>query len=1785
MPSTEVAVQVAAAVRAQRLDAIEHLGREGTLWLAVAPLWTRQAAQAARFPVPSVIDFVRQASDIGWCETRGSLRGEGAPGLRFWMRDEVRHDVLDLLSQGDSRQRLISEATLIAGRIETSEPRPGAEPGTGTNVPDALRYWAQLLSQPTPAVALVDRAAQAVDADDLPCARQLVTAGGALEPLLAGTMGLAVDRARRLLGLGSRRRQDARALDRYLDRPELSGAVDDLLRPDAAGWALHLRGVGGVGKTMLVRYLASGRYAADRNEPRLTIARVDFDFMDPDYPVRRPVQLLVELADELALYTAAAGRADQALSRFRRTAISVQESLSGAREEHASPMRNPAVLDAVDAFADTLRLLPRPLLILDTCEELAKADAGDPAAPAVSSTLAIIERIHDRAPGVRVLLAGRRRLPDRDYLRVTPVRGFTIDEATRYLTDFAARPLPADLVRAMIRQSPAAEEDLPPSLFDPQSSVVDADLPAPGRLSDRVSPFDLALYREWAEEDPKLDVRRVARGSHAYVEGRIIGRLDDPGVRRSLPVLATAGRCRVSTIAEFIGADPAVLGTRLAEQEWIEAVGDPVTHVRAAAPLALRLRSYFAEPERSAAFAAETARLATMLREQVRDAALSDVDGGELLAALRLSEPADAARLWDEIAARAAAEGRWTWLYNITRWIAGDAAVERWPTAGALRGTVLAANIAASRRVIPSFNLAASWAEVRRSADGHPDPEAADCLRTRAELGALAYEPDNEELWLAFEFGGFGRYESTPRLADVAAAAADLAHRLLDAGHEAAARRLLERAGREWSEASLPFLALINPAEPGWATPSPDAASPWDGYPELRAWLLVAFARLLADEDLTAARAALSVADAEARRAARSAAPRFWSDALLPDQLPFRVRIEQGLIDCRDDGDPRYADWLSNAQELLQAGDVGMVETIDGERFVSLCVARRLSYSVIEPWIVARWAEADEYRPGRIATSSAHDLVPPLFVSIAEAWLAAGDAQEALDHVARHRQEALDTREDEATVSHADAVTVRIARRLRLDDERALLSRLASPDDPSTARHRLADDARRALAVIYSEPTRFSEAEVTDRPAGWHAWWQCQTVPVGAVPPVLWSAEDTDTALAADIEVDLDEFGRLSKARVRQLRTETALTGWLSRPREAQRARSAQPYLPLRAELRQAVLSSESLPRYQRDTSDRPLWTGPEMPGVPPRLLAEIAFDEAELVALRLPGPAVLLFEQAATAYGEARDDTGRLLAQLARVTTFLAAQNATQPPDEAALARFHAALAETPLTAQIPFLAAGDTSESAGPWRYWARLRDEVPEPAPVTPRRTGRLASAVGYLRPLTDAAGRFAGRVASLAEDRLSVEGLDLITIGRTALVATGLGLAVAVAAALWVLVAGLPGFDPLIVTAAVAAVAAVAALIAGRWRQSALQRLAVGAAVGTAFRPSSLEFRVLVMPGTLSGDYQVDLWAQLRLPWGVPWRQWPRLLAVAISMGLAMAFYPNRDPSNGYEGRYTADQEGLTWTGHAHDHSRGPEADASWWPGAPAAGLILCPPAHAALPWERIIIRGLGPHAAGRIEWRRQVYASTATGDYRFTNVGDSLYRPQGGTAVQLDASPSWEPVYAEHYASAPAEPAQVRHAIGAAVSTSAGARLEVGSGYPDAGPRLLGTEELRAGDPSLIIIQAEPTADAEPGIESGDAAGLADEQADQQAAQELELQLALAVDLIRSAAAPAVLLLPALPAAHSGPMAEAIAGYARTAGTTKRPDPGALQAELRALLRPSVEPTVLDDIVLFINTWG
>lgn len=100
-----------------------------------------------------------------------------------------------------------------------------------------------------------------------------------------------------------------------------------------------------------------------------------------------------------------------------------------------------------------------------------------------------------------------------------------------------------------------------------------------------------------------------------------------------------------------------------------------------------------------------------------------------------------------------------------------------------------------------------------------------------------------------------------------------------------------------------------------------------------------------------------------------------------------------------------------------------------------------------------------------------------------------------------------------------------------------------------------------------------------------------------------------------------------------------------------------------------------------------------------------------------------------------------------------------------------------------------------------------------------------------------------------------------------------------------------------------------------------------------------------------------------------------------------------------------------------------------------------------------------------------------------------------------------------------------------------------------------------------------------------------------AGDDLAEKLEFAVDLINAGAAPAVLIVPAIPAALASDVASVIKDHAfkepsamrilvetiqRVRRKEVRLDPIPLRRELRKILAPHVPPVLLDDLVLFVN---
>jgi hypothetical protein len=265
------------------------------------------------------------------------------------------------------------------------------------------------------------------------------------------------------------------------------------------------------------------------------------------------------------------------------------------------------------------------------------------------------------------------------------------------------------------------------------------------------------------------------------------------------------------------------------------------------------------------------------------------------------------------------------------------------------------------------------------------------------------------------------------------------------------------------------------------------------------------------------------------------------------------------------------------------------------------------------------------------------------------------------------------------------------------------------------------------------------------------------------------------------------------------------------------------------------------------------------------------------------------------------------------------------------------------------------------------------------------------------------------------------------------------------------------------------------------------------------------------------------------------------------------------------------------GRVHWMGPRPAASARWWGRGkdPADGRIRYDfnrpdREFVAAPWERILSASLAPEAAGRVEWVRLVSRPLAYGTYSTRSV--------------LSAPPAWARTLGTRYSPPRASSAgmiAIHHVIGRAVTTAAGPCMDV-SGGPAAAPsapsgpaapastpgagELLGARDLKARQPGIIVLQAEPVA-----LAIGDfPLTPPDDQPE---------KLALAAELAQDGA-PAVLVLPVLPDSIADEIAQAVAAHAaRHEGGRQA---GALLARLREIIAPHVPPPALDDIVLFLN---
>lgn len=919
---------------------LQRLPSEAAVTLATLPQWTPELLDALNLPAaagvqdgPALVDLLVAR---GVAVRRRQNNPGGGSSVVGWLTEDARRrwigaaaDVTDLPGLRGTLVRTVS---------------------TATAVPASTTMWARMPTS-SQAVMLVTEAALA--GGDIALAAANVSIARHVEPYADAGYATALARAERLIRHERVRRRDRERLRDFVARPEQVEPLVAHLRGEGSAWALHLLGVGGVGKTMLLRYLSSGRLAEEQDLGQLNVARIDFDHVSPDYPARRPAHLLLEWADQL-----------EGVARSDRAASTVSLTRTYGRAIHRRALDEAVTEDdtqmqaAITAFAELLSSLDgTTVLVLDTCEELAKLHPAGVEVPAIERAFRLLETLHDRVAGVRVILAGRRYLArggagwqvppgtaprsvvglvERPYLALERLHGFDRGDAERLLRTpvEATAPVPsAALVEAFLEAAP----DLG-SAEDP-----------------RYNPFLIEVFRQWFGEEPTLTPDAVGEGRTAYVRARIVRRLADLRVRSVLPVLAELGRVDRNVLRPFATEQAwsmDALVELLAEQEWVDVEVDPATDERVLSvlpPLRPLLAEWLDHDDQRVEAQATRATLRAHLPAALETQGLAELTPEVVVGALRLLTEEEAVDAWVALERRIEEDGRWGWALNVIPRVRG-ALQECLSARPKLDAAISLSEIAALRRRgirgVPAM-LARVRALLPEEAEaaGHA---AVLLARVDAQLEDPAANPS-------------GRWSSiTPPRATALVGGSRIATdpKAVATGAAAETIRRITR----------------------------DLAARDELHPTVRLAGVIALASRLAPADAVEE---LRAAEGLAERAA--AAPRrHWAD--LPDWDARDGRVWLALNESRyllrdaslasTDLHARLDRWEALAQQATKH--------IDADRLSSAVLELRQLGGPLEEVTLDHWRQQVVHERAEGLASAVHDLHAPLVVTVAQAYRRAG---------------------------------------------------------------------------------------------------------------------------------------------------------------------------------------------------------------------------------------------------------------------------------------------------------------------------------------------------------------------------------------------------------------------------------------------------------------------------------------------------------------------------------------------------------------------------------------------------------------------------------------------------------------------------------------------------------------------------------------------------------------------------------------------------------------------------
>jgi len=1065
----------------ERARADAELPADLLLWLALVPKWTEPLLEGVGRLRKS--GWRRRVGEVvGELEARGWLRRAVSPAVRG---RETPPDLLTLTLEVAERQlerRLEDDGDRDRLWLEIHDLGEAISEVAGEGgpaVPAETGRWARLAADAEkggggitraltggprieswrPAADLLESRVAAEPAGE---ALRWIEAAQPLASVLARgldtTLDVACRRAALHLELRDRRRHDLKHLESFLERDDQIAALRRLFegrKDPEAPWALHLLGSGGVGKTMLVRHLTAR--LADAERWNLTVARVDFDFLNPDYPRLAPGLLLWAFAQELRVFDRG-GSAGHAFDDAERIFRQLHDALRAGRGREGRATDHELFRKGIEIYAQALELLPEPVvLVIDTCEELTKPRAGVDSRFNVDETFHILEALHHRVPSMRVVFAGRRPLatsgagwrcsscglPPRGYLSLFEVRGFTVDEARRYL---GAAGVPGELVEPVVRRSSPDAGGV--------ATIEWLEGEGPAEVL-RCNPYELRFFAEWAMDDPPPSPEDVERaGGDRYVELRILRRLHSPRVAELLPILGLARHLDEDLLRAVSGLDGGAFADFLVElqgQEWIDRRTAPAGEgfrriLSVEEGLRLRLLSYYSN--RSSDLEAQRRAAAEVLRRRTLDGDPAELDVTDLDAALRVVGGLPGAdRWWRRVEERLFAERDAAWVGQQAAYLVGPEGAAglpdeaSWPelrTVHPLRPAVLATlALAESRQPGGGLTL---WTEVAEGAAALPEIGADLDLRANAMVvvagrgAGFGVDPEVARgLWRqADELDGV---PSSETVAALVAAAEAVVEESEEVTGELRAMGVLRRPPADGKGAGERLPGWLHRRLESWAAAG---GEPWT-RPELAARLN---AMALALDGRCTARVGEEAGRApevfeRALEAAERSAPGRWLAWREPEWFGTRLRLEAIRALC-----PAV---LGPGECFARFGAVHAAEGVELDRLLAAIAGLGLAEGVeSRAFQVATQAEAED--PVAPLRCRAHYDVPPLRVQLASVDAAAGDVVDAFETLGeiRRRADAYPT----AVVRHAARAELDLAVRLRHLDGKPGAALTAAAEDP-----------------------------------------------------------------------------------------------------------------------------------------------------------------------------------------------------------------------------------------------------------------------------------------------------------------------------------------------------------------------------------------------------------------------------------------------------------------------------------------------------------------------------------------------------------------------------------------------------------------------------------------------------------------------------------------------------------------------------------------------------------------